>query len=212
MRRLIFVFLSLFLVCGCASFQKTTPNSPKKAPNPNAPYLIYVDPVVRVGGALAASRESEDTSFTQTLARDLHESVYKRILAIPDRTFLVSDRLEDVNFYLKTDKTVYQISCSLTNYEKGNGLLRYLFGDWPTWYSDDYAVCDYMAGYVTLQADCAVTDLGKKTQVVQFSAKQKYSGNPHGGLNFFVFSPNYVAGKTTRLLADEIITKLADHL
>jgi hypothetical protein len=210
MRRLIFVLLALFLVCGCASFQKPAPNPQKKAPDPNAPYLLYVDPAVRVADALANNRE--DTSFTQTLARDLHESVYKRILAIPDRTFLVSDRLEDVNFYLKTGKIVYQISCTLTNYEEGNGLLRYLFGDWPTWYSDDYAICDYLAGYVTLQADCTVMDLGKKTQVVQFSAKQKYSGNPHGGLNFFVFSSDYVAGKTTRLLADEIIAKLADHL
>lgn len=211
MRRLIFVLFTLFLGCGCASFQKSE-EPQKKTPRPDSPYVLYVEPVVRIGGPLANNRE-EDTSFTQSLARDLQQGLYKRILVTPERTApIVTDNSDTLWTYLQAGKAVYQISCTLTNYEEGNGLLRYLFGDWPTWYSDDYAICDYLAGYVTLQADCTVTDLGKKTQVLQFSAKQKYSGNPHGGLNFYVFSPHYVAGKTTRLLADEIITKLADHL
>jgi hypothetical protein len=211
MRRLVLAFFVLFLVSGCASLRQTPQPPQPKPPRPNSPYVLYVEPVVRVGGALANNRE--DTSFTQGLALDLQESLYKRILVTPERTaYIVTDNYDTLWTYLQAGKTVYQISCTLTNYEKGNGLLRYLLGDWPTWYSDDYAICDYMSGYVALQADCTVTDLGKKTQVLQFSAKQKYSGNPHGGLNFFVFSSDYVAGKTTRLLADQLITKLADQL
>ncbi len=211
MRRLTLALLVLLLACGCASFRKPQ-EPPKKAPRPDSPYVLYVEPTVRVAGALDANTDVE-SSVKQNLALDLQKSLYKRILATPERTApIVTDNYDTLWTYLQTGKTVYQISCTLTNYEKGNGLLRYLLGDWPTWYSDDYVICDYMAGYVALQADCTVTDLGKKTQVLQFSATEKFSGNPHGGLNFFVFSPNYVAGKTTRRLADQLITKLADQL
>ncbi len=210
MRRSILVLLALFLVSGCASFPKQDP--PKKTPGPNSPYLLYVEPTVRIGAPLAS--QDVDASVTQNLARELHKGLYNRILVTPERTaHIVTNDYRDVEFYLKTGKTVYKVSCTLTGYEKGNGLLRYLFGDWPTWYSDDYAICDSLAGYVALQADCSVTRLGpQETPLLQFTAREKFSGNPHGGLNFFVFSSNYVAGKTTPLLAAQLIKKLAAYL